>query len=550
MRSQLWPLLRVQIKTSLRTTVERMTGTQSRWGLLLVPLFGLGLVPMLGMFAIGWVALYLQLQQIDQAHRMLTLALSAGQLVCLAFGVLYVISVFYFSKDLRILLPLPIRPGEIVLAKFIGVMLGEYATMLPVVAPALIVYGWLADVGPLYIPFALLIILLLPVAPLVLASLFSIALMRFTNLRRNRDLVRIFGALLGIGIALTFQFFSRIQEGRVDLQRLVTSQEPLIEGLGTYMVTSTWAANALREGAPSLGIPSFLLYVGVMAAALFVMLLVAERMFFGGVLGGEESLSSGRRLSREELARETGRVRSPLWALFWREVRLLNRNPSFLMAAVLPPLMIPFFSILPLTQAGGPLEDGANLARFAHLPWVPVAVLAFMLFINSMSAVPASAISREGPWFWISRSLPVAPAVQIRAKVLHSTLFHLINLAVVLGVMFWLGLYTPRNLAVVLVGGALTSLVTTYSGMLIDVMRPNLNWTDPQQAMKGNINGLFAMLFNLLLGGLTGLGAALIYWWARPAFLPGLIALLAAEVWILGAATERLAARRFTQYEY
>lgn len=553
MRSNIWPLLKVQLRTSLRGTMSRMTGTNSRWGWLLLPLIGLGFIPMIIMFTVGWVALYFGLTALGQGHLVLTLALTAGQLVCLVFGILYVISVFYFSQDLKILVPLPIRPGEIVLAKFVSIMLGEYLTMAPVVLPALAVYGVLADVGPLYLPFALVIYLLLPVVPLVLGSLFSIVLMRVTNLRRNRDLVRVFGAILGIGLALAFQFVGRMQQGvnsQEAVENLLNQQQPMIESVSTYVITSAWATNAMRAGAPAMGLPYFLLYLALAGVALFAMMTVAERMFFGGLLGGEEVHSSGKKLSREELAKETGQVRSPLWALFLREVRLLNRTPSFLMAGVLPPLMMPFFLILPMTQAGGPLSGGANLSRFADLPWTPVIILGAALFLNSLSTVPASGISREGRWFWISRSLPVAPRIQVQAKLLHSLLFSLINLVILVGAMVWLRLATPLNLAVVLVGGLLTGILTGYSGLLIDVMRPNLGWTDPQQAMKGNLNGIFAMVLNIVLALVTAGGAALLNLLAQPLFLPGLLVLLALEGWALGKATGALAERRYMEYEY
>ncbi|MFZ5827650.1 MAG: putative ABC transporter permease subunit [Bacillota bacterium] len=552
MRTHIWPLMKVLLRTSLRSSFQRMTGTNSRWGYLLLPLFALGMIPLLIMFAVGWGALYFRLDTMDQGHLTLTLALTAGQLVCLAFGILYVISVFYFSRDLKILVPLPLRPGEIVLTKFLGILIGEYLTMAPVVLPALAVYGAFANPGPLYIPFALLIYLLLPVAPLVLSALFTIVLMRVTNLRRHRDLFRFFGALVGIGVAFAIQLFGRMQRGLNSVEAidaLLEGQEPLIDAISSYVVTSVWATNALRAGAPGLGIPSLLLFVGFVGLALYLVVQVGEWMFFGGLLGSEETYSSGRQLSREELANETRRVRSPLVALFLREVRLLNRTSSFLMAGLLPPLIMPVFMLLPMLGPGGPFEHGTDLSRFAGHPWVPVLFLGAMLFLNTISAVPSSAISREGRWFWVSQSIPVPTPVLIQAKLLHSLLFALLNLAVVIGVMFWLRLVTPFHLAVVLVGGLLVSVVTGYSGLLIDVIRPNLTWTDPQQAMKGNINGLFALLANLVLGVVTGGGAALLYAFARPVFLPGLLGILALEGWALGRATGALAERRFVEYE-
>ncbi len=553
MRSAVWPLLKVQLLNSWRGTTAKFTGTKSRWGLLLLPLIGMGFIPLVLAISMGYVALYTVMNMTGQGHILLTLALTAGQLVCLVFGILYVISAFYFSKDLSVLVPLPVRPGEIVLAKFVGILIGEYLSMAPIVLPALVAYGLMANVSWLYIPFAVIIYLLLPVVPLVLAALFSIVLMRVTNMRRNRDLLRVFGGLLGVGLALFFQFMSRMQQGgnsQQAIQEMINNQQPLIQSVSRYVVTSVWATNALREDATALGFPSFLLYTAVVVVALLLMLQAADRLFFGGLLGGEETRSSGRQLSQSELAQETGQVRSPLWALFLREVRLLNRTPSFLMAGVLPPILMPFFMIFPLTQKGGPLSGGTDLSRMADSPWVPLIVLGATLFLNTISAIPSSAISREGRWFWISRSLPIPPRVQVQAKMLHALLFSLFNVVIAMAAMIFLRVATPLNLAYVLVGGALAGIVSSYSGLLVDIFRPHLTWTDPQQAMKGNFNSLFTLVVNLLLALVTGGVAALLYWLAQPALMPGLLILLAIEGWALGKVTGWLAEKNYMEYEF
>jgi len=546
-----WPLLRVQLLQSLRGSLERMSGTRSRLGILMIPLLLMAFIPLLTMMTVGYIGLYKGLELIGQPELLINLALTAGQVLCLIFGVLYVISVFYFSKDLKHLVPLPLRPGEIALAKLATIMMGEYLTTAPVVVPALAVYGWLADVGPLYIPFAVLIFLMLPVVPLVLSALFSLVLMRVTNLRRNKDLIRVFGALVGVGMAIAIQFGSRFQQEGLrpeDVQRLIEQQQPLVQGIARWAVTSAWGTQALQAGSPALGIPSFLLFTGVVAAALALLVLGAEWLFFGGLLGGDESASSGRKVSRSDLTQRAGRVRPPLGALLLREIRLLNRTPSFLLSGLVGPLLIPVFAFIPLAGKGGPFQD-MDFSRFADLPWTPVALLGILVFLNSASAIPSSAISREGRWFWISRSLPVPPRLQIHAKLLHSLLFSALNVAVVAGGIAWLGLATVRNLAVVVVGGLLIGALTGYAGLLVDVLRPSLPWTDPQQAMKGNFNSLLALLINMGVSLITALAAYLAYLAARSAFLPVLMVLLAVETWILGRVVGDLADIRYAQYD-
>jgi ABC-2 type transport system permease protein len=551
--SSLRALMRVQLLTAWRGFRDNTIG-KSKWGLMLIPLLLLGVVPLALAITGLYVGLFYGGQMLGQGHVVLTLALTAGQLACLAFGVLYVISAFYFSQDLKLLIPLPLRPSDIVLAKFLSILLGEYLTMLPVVAPALAVYGVLADVTWTYVPFAALIFLLLPVIPLVLASLFSMLLMRVTNLRRNRDLWRVFGALLGVGLVFLINYLTRFQShGRAfgsdpaQMQRMLEQQRSLVEAVGRWFPTSLWATDALRAGAPAAGAFSFLLFAAVALAALVLMTWVAEKLFYGGAPGGEENRTSGKVLSSAELARETGRVRSPLRTLLDREIKLMNRTPSFLMAALLPLIMVPVLSIMPFTQEGGPSLEG--LARFAGSPLVPAIGVAAGLFFNSLSNVAATAISREGRHFWISRSLPVAPHLQVQAKVLHSLLFAGINLVAVLGVLAYMQLLTPGTAIFVAVGGALASTAAAYGGILIDLLRPNLKWTDPQRAMKGNTNSLFSMLLVwATLAALAGV-TALFYFVAPFLLMPAIMLLFALLAWLLSKAAGALADRRYLEIE-
>ncbi|HYG60793.1 MAG TPA: hypothetical protein VD902_22175 [Symbiobacteriaceae bacterium] len=546
-------LLKVQFRTVWRGTLDNIGGGKSKWGMLLLPLMLLAFVPLLGLMIGLFFSLYIGGAAIGQGQIVLTLAFTGGQLACLMFGVFYVISAFYFTKDLKLLIPLPLRPGEIVLAKFIGILIGEYLTLAPIVLPALVIYGIFADVAWTYVPFALAIYLMLPVIPLVVASLFSIVLMKVTNLRRNRDLWRVVGALFGVGMALIFNRVGRMAEymgsGGQRMSQLLEQQQALVEKVGRYFPTSLWATDALMEGAPAAGVLSFLLFTAVAVAALAVMVWLAEKLFYGGALGGDETRTSGRKLTRDELVKETGRTQSPLRALLFREIRLLNRTPSFLMAALMPVVLMPVFIMLPLMQETEFAQVLPRLQQWQSSPLIPAIAIGAVLFMNSMSNVAATAVSREGRYFWISRSLPVAPRVQVQAKVIHSLIFSVFNIAVVLGGLAFLRILTPVTLVSVVIGGAFASSTGAYGGVAIDLLRPNLKWTDPQQAMKGNYNVLFAMLFIWLNAAVLAAVVALLYSFARPLLLPGIVLFFGLETWGLAKLSAVMADKRYLEIE-
>jgi ABC-2 type transport system permease protein len=555
MSATLRAILRVHMLMAWRGLLDNLGGGRSRWALLLIPLMLVALLPLVVAFGGMYAALYFGARELGQGHVVLTMAFTAGQVASLLFGVVYVISAFYFSKDLTVLVPLPVRPREIVLAKFMAIMAGQYLTMAPLLLPALVVYGLLAKVGPLYVPYAVVLFLLLPAVPLVIASLFSMVLMRVTNLRRYRDLWRVVGGLFGILLAVGFQFIGRMGGTRFGraadpMQEFIQAQQGMIDSVGRYFPTSMWASNALQENASAHGIVPFLLFVSVALASLFLMLWVAERLFFGGLIGGDETKSSGTRLTDAELTRQTGQVRAPLWALVQREVRLMNRTPSFLMAAVVPLVLLPVLVLLPLIQQGNLEAIMPGLQRAAGTPLIPVLGIGAILLMNAMSNVAASAISREGKYFWISRALPVSPRIQLQAKLIHSLLFVLLHLVMVVGGLGFLGLLTPLSLLYLVAGALVVSVASGYGALLIDTLRPNLNWTDPQKAMKGNLNVLFSLIMTLLMGAVLAVTTFLAGMVSPALMVPAILVVFTGMGLLLHHLVGDLAVRRYAEYEH
>lgn len=559
MSRRLIPLLRIQMLMAWRGFLSRSRGGRSRipLGPLMVPLLLMAFIPLVGMVITVCWSFYLAADRLGQGELLITMVTGAAQILCLMFGVFYVISAFYFSKDLKLLVPLPVRPGEIILVKFLGILAGEYLTIAPLVIPGFLVYGLQADVAWTYAPFALIIFLLLPVLPLVVSSLFALGLMRVASFSRNRDFWRVAGALIGVVLAVVFQFMGRfagdsgfmVGADQVErAERLLQERGALVEAVGSYLPTSLWATNALRAGAPAWGLGGFLQFVAAALGSLLLMVWAAEKLFLGGLEGGAAGGRS-RRLRTGELVQQAGVARSVLAALVLREIRLLNRTPAFLMSAVLPVVLVPLFSLLPVIQEPG-LRDliASGRETAAAHPALAAAAMGVVGLLNGFSSLGATAISREGRYFWISRSLPAPAHLQIRAKVIHGLLFSLLNTVVVLGLLQFFGLLRITTLLYVAVGGILLSAAATYVALLPDLLRPNLDWTDPQQAMKGNINVLWSMILVFLLIGLLAAVAVFLYLVRAALMLPGLVVICGVLAVVLDRLVGQLADRLYLEY--
>jgi len=501
-----------------------LTEKKDRW---LVPLFGLaalGVVPMFYGIVLLIQNVYYVLRPMGQERALLSFGILAGQLLILLFGIYYIIAAFYFARDLDLLIPLPLRPGEVMASKFAVVVINEYLTVAALVLPVIITLGVVAHASVGYWVNAVLVYLALPIIPLALVSLAVVVMMRFINVSRKKDALILVGSLVLIGVSLAVQIaLGRSGGGHVgmgagtggtqaaaeSLAAFFTSPNSLLNKVGAFFPPAIWATKAIAGGFSGEGLANLALLLGVSLVLFAGMIVFAEKLFYRGVIGLGETTGRKRRLSRDEMSRRVAGGRRAFAAIFGREWKIMNRTPIFLLNGVLVSVLLPAMFVLMATidtgggsGAGGGPGSGQGGDTMALLKMLmasdPLLVILgaalFMTICGSINGTASSTFSREGAQFWISQVIPVAPREQAAAKFVHSYLaatLGVVTSAIVAGVFLHVKasqLAAGAGLALV-AGVALTAV-----GMIIDLARPLLDWTNPQKAIKQNLNVLLGLM--------------------------------------------------------
>jgi len=456
---------------------------------------------LLGVFMAG--------QTIGHPQIVLTFAFMAAQLLVLIFGIFYIMSVFYFSNDMNILIPLPLRPAEVLGVKFIIILISEYLVVLPMLLPAFIIYGIGTWSNIFYWLKGLILVLMAPILPLVIAAIFVILLMRFINIRKSKDLMMIIASLLGLFFGLGVNFLAQnIPEGNEKefFMSLIESNTGLIEAIGNKFPPSVWATLGLTSPGWQ-GLGYFLLTVGLSLALLAVLLWLGNAFFYQGYLSGQEIQRQARAISAEDMEKRASKTTSPVMALFKREWKLFMRTPIYLMNGIAGMIMVPFLMLMPFITQSEEMAEVVSLAKDPnYAPIAALVSLGIMLFASSMNLIASTSISREGRTFWISKLIPVSPKDQVLAKLIHSSCLSLIALIIIaLPLYFLLDMLLYRLIVIIFIG-FLANVLINILGLIIDLIRPKLEWNDPQEAIKQNFNAFLAMLvimlFMLILGGI------------------------------------------------
>jgi ABC-2 type transport system permease protein len=490
---------------------------KDRW---LVPVIGLAVIGVGPMFY-GIVLLvqnvYGVLKPMGQERALLSLGFLAGQFLILIFGVYYVISAFYFSRDLELLIPLPLRPAEVMASKFAVIVINEYLTVAAVVLPIVITFGVLAKGGAGFWVNTALVYLALPVIPLAVVSLLAVVMMRFINVSRKKDALILIGSVLLIVMALGVQIVLGRSAGNggpgasaAAIAAFFTSPGSLLNRVGAFFPPGIWATRAVAGGFTGEGLAYLALLWGVSIGLFMGMVFLAEALFYRGVVGLGETTGKRRRLTRAEMSRRVSSGRRAVSAVFWREWKIMNRTPIFLLNGTLVVVLFPAIFVLMATINTGGGGSGGTGDAMAILKAMasknPLAVILatalFMTVCGSLNGTSSSTFSREGAQFWISRVIPVAPREQAAAKFLHSYLVAVLGVITAGGVGAVVLHLEAAHIAAAAGLALVAGVLLTAVGMAIDLARPLLDWTNPQKAIKQNLNVLLALLADI--GLLTG----------------------------------------------
>jgi ABC-2 type transport system permease protein len=517
--SRLGSLFRAGLKSNfgLSIMIHRLfKEKRDRWYIPLIGVAALGVVPTIYGYTLLIKTLFGFLQAAGQERVILTYGILVGQFLVLLFGLYYVISAFYFSRDLDFLIPLPFKPVEVMLSKFGIILVNEYLTMLPLVLPVFICYGVLSKARPSYWAGAIAVYLLLPVIPLAIVSILVVAMMRLVNFSRKKDVMIIVGSVLLIVASVGLQYMAGRSAGSKIAPEAVagffTSPNSLLSKIGAVFPPSVWATKALAEAGKAAGGWNLLVFAGASLILFWGILFAAEKLFYRGLIGIGEVSGRRKALSRAEMFRRVTSGRRPVKAIFEREWRIMIRTPIFLLNGVLTAVLLPLMVVV-MSRMNPGHGDLASFMKFftSSQPLIlTLAAAGFMVFSGCLNGTASSAFSREGGQFWMSKVIPVTPREQVLAKFAHSYLIATLGFAAATIVLVFVFGFSVFLSAAALLLALTAGVALTAVGMIIDLARPLLDWINPMKAIKQNMNVLIGFFADMAVLALVwGIGTLL-----------------------------------------
>ena len=111
-------------------------------------------------------------------------------------AILICTNVFFFSKDLEYILPLPIKPIELLIAKFNNVISITYGMEALFLAPPLMIFGIIAAKSIIYYLTMILVLIIFPILLIIVICIIMLFIMQLTRFIKNKDIFQILIVLI------------------------------------------------------------------------------------------------------------------------------------------------------------------------------------------------------------------------------------------------------------------------------------------------------------------------------------------------------------------
>lgn len=384
------------------------------------------------------------------------------------------------GRDLPLLRSLPVGEGELLLSRYLILLIEAVIEAQLVFIPFFIASLLLLEFNAVYYLLLIFSALTIPALSVSFMSLLSYLAARYTIVRYLKNI------LLWSASALMVLFIV-----------FVYSDENFgVNGLDSYLPGSYRHAVS-----PSL---IRLLLAGVVSSLILSVALLALSLHFSkGVELAVGEKSAGRR------GAVTLKAHSQLQAMVSREMRIIlssSANYVELFGELLIPLILVIlfaaFDVLEVlvVLADNPLlrEEGAFFSML------------LIQLIYSISQLSSTSVSREGRDFTLSRVYPVTVRTRVHAKLLLHLLLVIPFELCFTAISFVLTAAAPSEALLLLLSELPLTLCISLIGLNIDFRHPHTEWERPQEAVKQNVNVLLAFIFVLLFNVVVIVPAALV----------------------------------------
>lgn len=486
-------LTKVFLKNSFKNYMPSVKTKQKKTGMLLLYILAFGyLAGVMGFVSYGMIT---SMMQIHQEAVFLGVFLLGMALLLVFQSIFSCMNVFYFSKDVEYVLPLPLRPVEILMAKFNTMLVTEYIMEFIIGFIPFLLYGILTGASIFYYIMAVIVLMVFPIFPILIASLLVMIIMSFAKITKKRDTYQFIATIILILVIFGIQFFisGHVKMSEEQMLEQLVQTNGLVQSIGQYFVTLLPSVQAMTATNIGTMLLELIKLLAITAAAYGIFMLLGQKIYFKGAIDNQIGNGTAHKKIKGDKVYKPKKIAI---SYVKKEFMSLVKNPIFLMQCILPPILFPFLFLGVFVLGIGGEEQVQMDSLLQQIQGNSTGVLCILVgvtqFFMMMSYTSVTAISRDGQNAVFMKYIPVSFYKQIHYKAMPAILLNLFMFVITLGIVYYkipnIGITTYLAAFVI---ATLLNILQSELMVIVDLKRPKLEWTTEYAVVKQNMNMIF-----------------------------------------------------------
>lgn len=388
------------------------------------------------------------------------------------------------AKDNEMLLSMPIPPGYILLARMMPLYFISFIFVSSVEIPSIVVYNELVGLSALTLIFNVVLLLALAFLALALSSVLG-WLVSLVNARlKGKGIASAIASLAFLGV----YFFVYFQINKFT-GAMVSHSSAMADWIHRFLPPLYFVG--LGHTGSVTGLLGGLLTIAVIFGAIYFAL---SRTFRKAVINSSKG-ASGKMRSGVLKASSQAQV------LLSKELRRFSASASYMMNCGLGSVFMVAFAVAAVIKKDALIMVLASAKEtFPHASNIAPSVLALLIFaMVSTCYYTMPSISLEGKSIWILQSMPIDPMKIFMSKIKMEYILCLPGILILATTVAIVTGMSVLSWAVVMVAALAYTTFTAFFGLWINMMRPNLDWTNEAYPIKQGLNPFICLFGEWLL---------------------------------------------------
>ena len=419
-------------------------------------------------------------------------------------------NIYYFSKDLELVLPLPIKSDELLIAKFNILILNLYFLEIIFIIFPLIIYGIMTLANIFYYLFLFLFLLIFPFFPALIVSIITMILMKFSKFIKNKNVFQIIITLIFIIFVFIIEISfsniiinSNLGESEQDTIQLINNFYKKVENINKYFIIINPSIKMLKLSNFH-SIIELLKIISINLIVFGLFIFIGKRTYLKDILKNNNFYIKKNKniINYKKICKKNKIINSYVK----KEFKNLFNTPAYFIQCIFPTFILLFSIVIIIFTALPNIRDFFNseIIQDAINFKVDISVICMIIsviqIVFTLSNISITSVSRDGKNAKIMKYLPVDLYKQFWYKNISQIIMNFcVTVIILIFVKLLINSISYFNLFLILVISLLINILNSELMVLIDFIKPNLNWNSEYEAIKQNENKLFQYVLSIII---------------------------------------------------